>query len=185
MYADRHRLLKEKMQSSICVHLRTSAGNKNGSALLMVLAVVVVLAVLITTFGVDMKSEVRAAGGHYDEALNFQLARSAVALARMELNRKNTALYSDDFGNAFFVRTAEEYESEIEALMEYRQGLETGRGLASYRIIHKPNALDPNKVSHNDWHWSMPSTTGSMPITWRGPTEPRRIFIRSWSGPVM
>ncbi len=126
--------------------------NKQGSALLMVLAVVVVLAVLITTFGVDMKSEVKAAGGHYDEALNFQLARSGFALARMELNRKNTALYSDDFGNAFFVRTAEEYESEIEEMMLYRQGLDVGRGLASYRIIHKPNALDPNKVSPNDWH---------------------------------
>ncbi|MDF7823050.1 type II secretion system protein GspK [Pontiellaceae bacterium B12227] len=125
---------------------------KEGSALLMVLAVVVVLAVLITTFGVDMKSEVKAAGGHYDEALNFQLARSAFALARMELNRKNTTLYADDFGNAFFARTAEEYESEIEELMLYRQGLEIGRGLASYRIIYKPNALDPNEVSHNDWH---------------------------------
>jgi hypothetical protein len=118
----------------------------------MVLAVIVVLAVLITGFGVDMKSEVKAAGGHYDEALNFQLARSAFALARMELNRKNTTLYADDFGNALFVRSAEEYESEIEEMMAYRQGLEIGRGLASYRIIHKPNALDPNRVSHNDWH---------------------------------
>ncbi|VGO22181.1 type II secretion system protein GspK [Pontiella sulfatireligans] len=125
---------------------------KSGSALIMVLAVVVVLAVLITTFGVDMKSEVKAAGGHYEEALNFQLARSALALARMELNRKNTTLYSDEYGNAFFVKAAEDYESEIEEMMLYREGVELGRGLASYRIIHKPNALDPNKVSHNDWH---------------------------------
>jgi hypothetical protein len=125
---------------------------KEGSALLMVLAVVVVLAVLITSFGVNMKSEVKAAGGHYDEALNFQLARSSFALARLELSRKNTTLYSDDFGNAFLVRTAEDYESEIEEMILYRQGLEIGRGLSSYRIIHKPNALDPNKVSHNDWH---------------------------------
>jgi hypothetical protein len=118
----------------------------------MVLAVVVVLAVLITGFGSDMKGEVKAAAGHYDEALNFQLARSAFALARMELNRKGTALYSDDYGNAFFIKDAKDYESEIEEMMLYRQGLEIGRGLASYRIIHKPNALDPNSVSENDWH---------------------------------
>ncbi|MEI6892480.1 MAG: hypothetical protein V5783_09945 [Pontiella sp.] len=129
-----------------------SPSRKKGSALLMVLAVVVVLAVLITTFGVDMKNEVKAAAGYYDEALNFQHARSAFALARMELNRKNTTLYSDAFGNAFLVRTAEEYESEIEELMRYREGMNMGRGQASYRIIHKPNALDPNEVGPNSWH---------------------------------
>ena len=125
---------------------------KEGSALLMVLAVVVVLAVLVTTFGSDMKSEVQAADSHYAEALNFQLARSALAMARLELNRKNTALYADDFGNAFFVRSAEDYEADIEALMQYRQGIEVGRGFASYRLVYKSNALDPNKVSPNDWH---------------------------------
>jgi hypothetical protein len=118
----------------------------------MVLAVVVVLAVLITTFGLNMKGEVKAAGGHYEEALNFQLARSALALARMELNRKNTAPYSDDYGNVFFIKNAEDYESEIEEMMLYRDGLEVGRGLMSYRLVHKPNAIDPNEVSHNDWH---------------------------------
>ncbi|VGO16982.1 hypothetical protein PDESU_05576 [Pontiella desulfatans] len=133
-------------------HLPFTPTQKSGSALIMVLAVVVVLAVLITGFGSNMKGEVKAAGGHYEEALNFQLARSAVALARMELNRKNTTLYSDDFGNAFFIAGKEDYESQIEEMMLYRQGLEIGRGLASYRIIHKPNALDPNEVSQNDWH---------------------------------
>lgn len=118
----------------------------------MVLAVVVVLSVLITTFGLDLKSEIKAASGYYDEALDFQLACSAYALARLELTRKNTTLYADDFGNAFFVRNAEGYESEIEELMQYRQGLEMGRGMASYRIIHKPVALDPNTVGQDDWH---------------------------------
>ncbi len=137
-----------------------SSTPKSGSALIMVLAVVVVLAVLITGFGWDMKGEVKAAGGHYAEALNFQLARSALALARMELNRKNTQLYSDEYGNAFFVRNAEDYESEIEELMAYRQGLEIGRGRAAYRIIHKPSALDPNKVSENDWHRLLETACG-------------------------
>ncbi|WP_372808332.1 hypothetical protein [Pontiella sp.] len=129
-----------------------ASNRKSGSALIMVLAVVVVLAVLITGFGADMKGEVKAAAGHYDEALNFQLARSAFALARMELNRKDTSFYSDDYGNAFFVKDAKDYESEIEEMMLYRRGLEIGRGLAAYRILYKPNALDPNEVSHNDWH---------------------------------
>lgn len=124
---------------------------KSGSALLMVLAVVVVLAVLITEFGASMKSEVKSAGGHYEEALNFQLARSAFALARLELARKGTALYADEYGNAFFVQNTEDYESQIEEMMLYRQGLEIGRGMASYRILHKRYALDPNDLGPNDW----------------------------------
>ncbi len=125
--------------------------SRSGSALLMVLAVVVVLAVLITGFGASMKTEVKAATGHYEQALNFQAARSALALARMELDRKGTALYADAFGNAFFVKNAEDYESEIEEMMLYREGVEMGRGRAAYRLIYKPNALDPNKVSPTDW----------------------------------
>lgn len=141
-----------KATQSAIGNRQSAMDSRSGSALIMVLAVVVVLAVLITSFGTDMRSEVKAAGGHYEEALNFQLARSALALARMELNRRNTSLYSDDYGNAFFVAGNEDHESQIEEMMLYRQGLEIGRGLASYRIIHKPNALDPNKVSVNDWH---------------------------------
>ncbi len=118
----------------------------------MVLAVAVILAVLIADFGAGMKSELKAAGGHYEEAMNFQLARSALALARMELARKNTTLYADEYGNAFFVTGAEDFESQIEELELYREGYELGRGLASYRIIHKPSAMDPNQVSVNDWH---------------------------------
>ena len=125
---------------------------KSGSALIMVLAVVVVLAVLISGFGVKMKTEVKAASGHYEEALNFQLARSALALARMELNRKGTSLYADEFGNAFFIKNAKDYESEIEEMMLYRTGLEMGRGKVAYRLVYKPSALDPNRVSVNDWH---------------------------------
>ena len=125
---------------------------KEGSALIMVLAVAVVLTVLIADFGAGMKSELKAAGGHYEEAMNFQLARSAFALARLELARKNTSLYADEYGNAFFVTGDEDYESQIEELKLYREGYGLGRGLASYRIIHKPSALDPNKVSINDWH---------------------------------
>ena len=155
MNTDKHRLGVKQAGNIIRVYLRPSVvqpSSKDGSALLMVLAVVVVLAVLITTFGSNMKGEVKAASGHYEEALNAQLARSALALARMELNRKNTALYSDDYGNAFFIKTSEDYESEIEDMMRYRDGLELGRGIASYRLVHKPTALDPNEVTQNDWH---------------------------------
>jgi len=154
MNTDKHRLTEAQGAEEFRVYPCSSVAlnRKSGSALIMVLAVVVVLAVLITSFGSDMKSEMKSAGGHYDEALNFQLARSAIALARMELARKNTSLYADDYGNAFFITGNEDYESQIEEMMLYRQGLDVGRGLASYRIIHKPNALDPNKVSHNDWH---------------------------------
>ncbi|MCF7817706.1 MAG: general secretion pathway protein GspK [Kiritimatiellales bacterium] len=125
---------------------------KEGSALIMVLAVAVVLAVLIADFGAGMKSELRAAGGQLEEAMNFQLARSALALARLELDRKNTSLYADEYGNAFFVTGDEDYETQIEELQLLRDGYELGRGLASYRIIYKPNSLDPNQVSPGDWH---------------------------------
>lgn len=125
---------------------------KEGSALIMVLAVAVILAVLIADFGAGMKSELRAAGGLYEGAMNFQLARSALALARLELARKNTDLYADEYGQAFFVTGDGDYETQIAELELYREGYELGRGLASYRIIHKPSAMDPNRVSVNDWH---------------------------------
>jgi len=44
--------------------------------------------------------------------------------------------------------------------MAYREGIELGRGRASYRIIYKPNALDPNKVSQNDWHRLLETACG-------------------------
>jgi hypothetical protein len=146
--------LEEQDRKKIRVYPCPSVANnrKSGSALIMVLAVAVILAVLIADFGAGMKSELKAAGGHYEEAMNFQLARSALALARMELARKNTSLYADEYGNAFFVTGDEDYESQIEELELYRDGYELGRGLASYRIIHKPSAMDPSKVSVNDWH---------------------------------
>jgi hypothetical protein len=154
MNTGKYRLLEEQDRNKIRVNPCSSVANnrKSGSALIMVLAVAVVLAVLIADFGASMKSELKAAGGQLEETMNFQLARSAFALARLELARKNTTLYADEYGNAFFVTGDEDYESQIEELELYREGYELGRGLASYRIIHKPSALDPNKVSVNDWH---------------------------------
>ena len=125
---------------------------QSGSALIMVLAVAAILSVLIADFGVGMRSELRAAGGHYEGAMNFQLARSAFALARQELNRANTTLYTDERGNAFLVTGKEDFESQIDELQAYRKGLPLGRGMMAYRLIYKPNALDPNAVSENDWH---------------------------------
>ena len=89
--------------------------SKSGSALVMVLAVASVLAYLVADFGVGMRSELKAASGHIDEAMNAQLARSAIALARLELNRAGTHVYSDERGNTFFVPNQKDYESEIEA----------------------------------------------------------------------
>ncbi len=156
MNADQRRLEKpEQMPQGIRVDLRSSVvmnPRKEGSALIMVLAVAVILALLVADFASGMKTELRAAGGQLEEAANFQLARSALALARLELARKNTSLYADEYGNAFFVTGNEDYEAQIEELLQLREGYDLGRGRASYRIIYKPNALDPNSVSANDWH---------------------------------
>jgi len=125
---------------------------KSGSALIMVLAVVVMIAVLIAGFGADMKGELRGASSFYEETINYQLARSALALARVEIQRQNARLYADDYGNAYFIRSTEDYEEMIEELSIYRDGFETGRGMLSYKIIYKPHALDVNALTPEAWH---------------------------------
>jgi len=124
--------------------------SKSGSALIMVLAVTVMLTVLIAGFGIDTRNEIKAATSYYEEAINYQLARSALALARLEIQRKGAKLYADNYGNAYFVQTSKDsadYEEIIEELSEYRRGFQVGRGMLSYKIIYKPNALDFNELS--------------------------------------
>lgn len=126
--------------------------SRSGSALILVLAVVVVLAVVIADFAADMKSELKAAGGYYESAMNFQLARSALALARLELKAKGTKLYANGKGDAYFVAGSEDYESAIEDLRVYRDGYDLGRGRLAYRIVYSSASLDPNELGQNDWH---------------------------------
>jgi hypothetical protein len=118
----------------------------------MVLAVAVVLTLLVAEFGLGMRGELSAASSHFEGALNAQLARSALAMARMELNRKGTQIYADKYGNAYLIAGAEDYESAIEELQPYRDGYELGRGMFTYRIIMKTNPLDPNELDSGDWN---------------------------------
>lgn len=129
---------------------RHKSNNKEGSALIIVLAVVVVLALLVADFAADLNSELKAAGGYSSEAINFQLARSAVSLAHFELENKR--FYANSHGDAFLVSGAEDYESEIEELQAYRDGYKLGRGMLAYRLVHTPSALDPNELQQNQWH---------------------------------
>ncbi len=124
--------------------------NKEGSALIIVLAVVVVLTFLVADFAADLNNELKAAGGYSSEAINFQLARSALALGHFEL--QNNRFYANGHGDAFLVSGAEDYETEIEELQIYRDGYELGQGLLAYRLVHTPSALDPNELQQNQWH---------------------------------
>jgi len=128
------------------------SNSKEGSALIMVLAVAVVLSLLVAEFGLGLKGELSAASGHFEGALNYQLARSAMAMARMELNRKGTQIYADDYGDAYFIAGAEDYETAIEELQPYREGYELGRGMFSYQIIFKTDPIDPNELDSGDWN---------------------------------
>jgi hypothetical protein len=125
--------------------------SKSGSALLLVLAVAVVLSFLVADFAADMKNELKAAGGHYEEAINTQLARSAFELARLELS-SGGSLYANNHGDAYLISGTEDYESEIEEMQYYRDGITLGRGILSYRLVHVPSALDPNELGETEWH---------------------------------
>jgi hypothetical protein len=121
-----------------------SSDPRSGSALLIVLGVMAILSLLVAEFGRGLRADLRASGGFYEEAQNDQLARSALAAAKVELAK--TSMYADATGNVFFVTSDETYESEIEALTPYRQGMPLGRGVFSYRFVMKPYALDINKL---------------------------------------
>lgn len=132
-------------------HPAIHPSSKEGSALIIVLAVAVVLALLVADFSAELNSELKAAGGNFEEAVNFQLARSALALARLELGSRGQ-LYSNGYGDAYLVSGTEDYEEAIDELQYYRDGYELGRGKLAYRLVYTPSALDPNEMGQNDWH---------------------------------
>lgn len=123
---------------------------KQGSALLAVLALGVVLSLLVAEFGHMLRGDLKAAGAYYDEARCYQLARSGLALAEMELER--TTAYTDDYGNLFFLRNSVDYEETIEELKVYRQGYPLGKGFAGYAIINKSNGLNLTELTSPQWH---------------------------------
>jgi hypothetical protein len=123
-----------------------SSDPRSGSALLIVLGVIAVLAVLVAGFGRSLRADLRASGSSYEEARNSQLAQSALAAAQLEIS-KGAAMYADATGNVYFVTGDESYEAEIEALVQYRSGISLGRGMLAYRIVTKPYALDINGLS--------------------------------------
>ncbi|QBG48577.1 hypothetical protein EGM51_14630 [Verrucomicrobia bacterium S94] len=134
------------------VDFRSPEKPKEGSALLIVLSVAVVLALLVANFGSDMNVELKAAGSNYEEAVNAQLCRSALALARLEIGQDNARLYANGYGDAYLISGTEDYETAIEELQAYRSGYALGRGVLSYQLVYKPSALDPNELGQNGWH---------------------------------
>lgn len=125
--------------------------SRGGSALILVLGLVVMLSFLILGFGRMLRSDLQAASAFYDEAINTQLARSAHVLAVREMGRASGMPYADETGNLFFVSDPDSYESEIEVLEQLRDGFAFGRGMLSYRFLQKPFALDPNELSLAQW----------------------------------
>lgn len=125
--------------------------NRQGSALILVLGLIVLLSFLIMGFGRMLRSDLQAASAFYDEAINTQLARSAYTLAMREMGRGSGMPYADDAGNLYFVSEPEAYESEIDVLKELREGYSFGRGMLSYQFVQKPFALDPNELSLAQW----------------------------------
>lgn len=123
-----------------------SSDPRSGSALLIVLGVMAVLSLLVAGFGRGLKADLTAARGFYEEAQNEQLALSALAAAKVEL-AGGGSMYADAAGDVFFVTDEESYESGIELLSLYRQGIALGRGRVSYRFLIKPFALDINELS--------------------------------------
>ncbi|MDZ8118561.1 general secretion pathway protein GspK [Pontiella agarivorans] len=134
------------------MRLRSPTHPKEGSALIIVLAVAVILALLVANFGADMNAELKAAGSSYEEAVNTQLCRSALALARLEIGQDNTRLYANGYGDAYLVSGTEDYETVIEELQEYRSGYALGRGMLAYQLVYKPSAIDPNELGQESWH---------------------------------
>jgi hypothetical protein len=143
--------IREACPTMILFEIRHSRESRSGSALIMVLGVVMLLAILITAFGYQLRGDLRATGSFYDEAQNRQLARSALILANLEASRANASLYADQFGNACFVLNEEDHDAEIEELLLYRSGWDLGRGRFSYRLLVKLYALDLNELSQAEW----------------------------------
>lgn len=125
--------------------------SRRGSALLIVLGVIAVLSILVAGFGRGVRADISATDVFYQEARNEQLARSALAVARIEMSKAGAVLFADATGNVFFVSNQTTFESEIADLSRYRQGVQLGRGYLSYRFVMKTDALDVNGLSPAAW----------------------------------
>ncbi len=124
--------------------------SKSGSALIAVLVLGVVMSLLVAEFGQLLRGDLQAAGAYSDHAKSYQLARSGIAFAQMELKRKTA--YSDDYGRVFFLRNSVDYEGVIDELLLYRNGVSLGKGTVSYAFIRKPNALKLESLTSEQWH---------------------------------
>lgn len=132
-------------------NIHHSRDPRSGSALLIVLGVMAILSLLVVEFGRGLRADLSASNSSYEEAQNDQLARSALAAAEIELSKEGASMYTDATGNVYFVSDDATYESEIEDLAQYRQGMPLGRGLFSYRFLIKPYALDLNELNSGEW----------------------------------
>lgn len=125
---------------------------QQGSALIMVLVVVVVLSTLVLSFAGEMKVVTLAQGATYDSALCYELAQSAVEIARLEINDPRRQLYVRDENRCYFVRRGLELEEQFEALEQHRQGLPLGRGRISYAVIRPRGGLGINSLTPPQFH---------------------------------
>lgn len=126
-----------------------ATNRKNGSALIAVLALGVVLSLLVAEFGFTLRGDLKAAGAYYDQARCYQLARSGIALAQLELAR--TKAYVDDYGNLFFLESTSDYENTIEEMKLYRSGIPLGDGRVSYALLRRSTALNLQELNPEQW----------------------------------
>jgi hypothetical protein len=88
---------------------------------------------------------------YQDELRNYELARSAVEIAKVELQMPGTRAVADENGRCYFVRAAEVEEEELERLQEFRDGIELKGYQFSYEFILS-NGLPVNNLKADQWH---------------------------------
>ncbi len=132
---------------------KTRAGKGDcGSALIMVLVAILTIGMLVLVLTRSMNNSIDTMTVVKNEAVTYQLARTALEMAKIELSRKKLYCYSKYDNRVYFLPSNFETDSLLEEAEFLRDGRVLGMGMYAYRIISSWQRLDYNRLTPEQWH---------------------------------
>lgn len=135
----------------------SALGNRSvqarGSALILVLVTVVLLAGLAALFSLESLESLQEARNVRDGAASRMLAHAGLEAAIAELSLQGTRCVKDGWGEVYFLRSSQTEESELIRVRKSRTGreLEDGYGF-SWAIRPVWDRADLNLLTSAQWH---------------------------------
>lgn len=125
---------------------------QSGSALVAVLLGVLTIGMLVMLLSRQIGGSINSMQTVKDNAECYELARTALEMAKLELSRNQLFAYTKYDNRSYFLPSRFEYETMLEEAELFRDGRILGRGMYAYRIIASNRGLNYNNLSSAQWH---------------------------------